>query len=574
MADLTRTIELDPGHAAAFNSRGELHAALGNTSAAEADYTEAIRLDASMGRAYLNRASVRSRAGRFAEAVTDSNEAIRLDARLTTAYLVRGSAYAQTNFFEPAINDFTEVLRRDGDNDQAFYLRGVARSKLNDYAGAQADLSEALRLDPSNARAFAFRGLSRQALKQIESSVSDYANAVRLDGRYAAAYCNQLAALHSARGEYEMAAADYSLILLFDPANDAAKAGRDQALRDLLARPAPKPIERREAATAAPTPQPQARVEKRPRPAAETKQVRPIRRERPKPAAATATVAVHRAPKTETMPAAAAAAIVAAAAPAAEADESSAEFVIGPGAQESVEIALASDSGPVEQPPSDEPAEEESSGLLLEEPDTDEEQARLERLKEQRLQEQIKAEESARLQRLAAERQRMLDEVKRKKSDIDRSRRMKKRTVARENDGGGIIWTEWIVPAGVLALVLWGGYWAYGFFFGSTISPTRCYPCHGSVTFADGRPVQGGTLILDNHGDEHEADISPDGKFQTKTYSAVGFDGVPAGEYKAYLLLPSTVDPEAVPMKYRNSAETPWAVSVKRQDNTVDLVIQ
>jgi hypothetical protein len=54
----------------------------------------------------------------------------------------------------------------------------------------------------------------------------------------------------------------------------------------------------------------------------------------------------------------------------------------------------------------------------------------------------------------------------------------------------------------------------------------------------------------------------------------MSFDGIPPGEYKAYLLPPSTMDVSLIPAKYRNSAETPWTVNVRRQDNSVDLVIQ
>jgi hypothetical protein len=70
-----------------------------------------------------------------------------------------------------------------------------------------------------------------------------------------------------------------------------------------------------------------------------------------------------------------------------------------------------------------------------------------------------------------------------------------------------------------------------------------------------------------------EADLNDDGTFQTKTFSATGFDGVPSGDYKAYLDVPPMLR-EAVPEQYRSVQQSPWLVQVKRQDNNVELVVQ
>jgi len=69
------------------------------------------------------------------------------------------------------------------------------------------------------------------------------------------------------------------------------------------------------------------------------------------------------------------------------------------------------------------------------------------------------------------------------------------------------------------------------------------------------------------------AKLNDDGTFQTKTFSATGYDGVPSGDYKAYLAV-SPMLRETVPEQYRNVQETPWLVQVKRQDNNVELVVQ
>lgn len=437
-------------------------------------------------------------------------------------------------------------------------------------------------MDPSNSRAYAFRGLSRQALKQHEPALLDFAHAVRLDPRYAAAYCNQRAALHAARGDHELAAADYSLVLLFDSGNEVAKAGRDQALRALLSRPTPPPEEKPEPAPAPkPEEKPQSVVEiqlAEPQPAPAEKP-----RAAPKPARPSAKIRPKGRPaaKTQTIPAAAVAAAVAAATatapePAANTSpaESVPEFELGRGSPDSsVELTLDDPAAEHEAASQDGPLDE----LLLAEPDTEEERARQERIKEERRAEEARAEQEARVARLAAERQRMLEEAKRKKAEIDRSRRMKKRGKARdpeENDRTPL--SQWVVRAALAAAVIWGGFWVYDQIRGDTLpSHPTCYPFHGSVKFADGRPVPGGVLLLQpvSGGVDNEADIGSDGTFQTKSFANDRFDGLPAGQYKAYLAVPPVLD-SVVPPQYRAPDQTPWVVQVKRQDNSAELVIQ
>jgi tetratricopeptide (TPR) repeat protein len=579
LADLTRTIELAPEHVAAFNSRGTLHLAAGNHAEAEADFSEALRLDPNFALAYLNRATVRSKTGKPEESIADCDEAIQRHPGLTAAYLVRGSVYAQSERYEPAIANFSEVLRRDAENNQAFYLRGVARSKLGDYSGARADLSRALRLDPANARAYAFRGLSHQALKRSESAVIDFANAVRLDAKYAAAYCNQRAALHSDRGEYELAVADYSLLLVLDPDNHDAKAARDRALRAILSRPAAASDSDAEPGIAQLHPTKEVEAERTPAPPA----VSASPPSRPKPRRpATATAIMPKAPETESS--VAVALPEAAQPPEAESEDSEPDFVLGPAPESQTEEAVAQDteSDSVSRPTAAAARRlrgkvatsgDSSTELELIEPDSEEELSRQEELEAERRAAEAHAEQEARLRKLAAERQRMLEEVKRQKEDSSRARRVQKRRQSREYDEEGFPWLQWGVRAGVAAMVLWSCFWVYDFFLGQTISRPSCYPLHGSVKFADGRPVSGGVLLLIQGSDEHEADIGADGSFQTKTFSNKDFDGLPAGEYKVFLA-PSSLSHEPVPPKYLRGGETPWVVKVKRQDNLVDLVVQ
>jgi hypothetical protein len=93
------------------------------------------------------------------------------------------------------------------------------------------------------------------------------------------------------------------------------------------------------------------------------------------------------------------------------------------------------------------------------------------------------------------------------------------------------------------------------------------------VKLADGRPVTGATLIFSPtfDGPTNETDTGVDGNFETRTFKPS--DGIPPGEYKAYLTVPEKMKP-LVPPQYLNRDQTPWLVKVKKQDNSVELVVE
>jgi len=237
VADLDAAIRLNPYHARAYNGRGLVHAARGSETLALDDLTAALQIDASFAGAYANRARVLARLGRFEEAVADCDEAVRCDPALVDAFLVRGSALAQQGDYGRATDDFTRALRIQPEEPQAFFLRGLAHFKEGRLPKALADFTAVLRLDREHARAYSQRAKVLQAAQQHERALNDLAHAARLEARYAPDYCRQLGLLHAAQGDYDRAAADYSLALLFEPNDAAARAGRDEAWRNFLSRP-------------------------------------------------------------------------------------------------------------------------------------------------------------------------------------------------------------------------------------------------------------------------------------------------------------------------------------------------
>lgn len=246
LADLNEAVRLNPRHTAAWHCRGMVHAARGAAAEALSDFSAVLRLDPERAEAYAGRARILSRMGLHDDALLDCDAALQRDPRIVEAYLVRGSALGRKGDYERAVGDFSEALQLEPENAQAYFLRGLARHGQGKLSEALADLSAVLRLDQRNARAFVHRAAVLQAAQQNERALCDLAHAVRLDQRYAATYCRQLGLVHQQREEYERAVADFSLVLMLEPDNHAARTLRNQAWKSFVAQRRGKPPARPE----------------------------------------------------------------------------------------------------------------------------------------------------------------------------------------------------------------------------------------------------------------------------------------------------------------------------------------
>jgi tetratricopeptide (TPR) repeat protein len=266
LVDFNSALHLQPSSAVIYHSRGTLQVSRGDIDKAIKDFTAALKCDQHYAQAYLSRASAWSKNGRFDKAVRDCDKALKRDPHLSGAYVVRAGAHVQQGEYEAAEKDFTRALALDEGNAQVYHLRGVAAMKQGRDDDALRDFNESARLNPNNARTLFLRGTVYQNREQHTEALNDFQQAVLLDPSYTAAYCNQRALIHTARGDYELALADYAIVLQLDKTNVTALLGREQALQALQERaeqlaaappqpPPPAPAETAEPAssTQAPT---------------------------------------------------------------------------------------------------------------------------------------------------------------------------------------------------------------------------------------------------------------------------------------------------------------------------------
>jgi tetratricopeptide (TPR) repeat protein len=79
ISDFSKAIELEPDSAVGYNSRGTVHAAIGNETRALADYSNAIDLDPDYVEAYQNRSRSFDRTGDKEKSAADAEKRSRLE---------------------------------------------------------------------------------------------------------------------------------------------------------------------------------------------------------------------------------------------------------------------------------------------------------------------------------------------------------------------------------------------------------------------------------------------------------------------------------------------------------------
>jgi tetratricopeptide (TPR) repeat protein len=237
LEDFNAAVVLKPDFALAYKNKGVIHLSRNDLDQAIVELGAAIEADPSLAGAYVKRASAWTKKGRLDEAVRDCEQALQRDPNLADAYLTRASALAQQGVYEAADADVTRALEIEPNNAHVHNVRGVTAMKQGDFERALADFTNSYSLNPNNARTLFLRGSVYQTLEQHERALADLNQAVLLDPQYTAAFCNQRALIHAANDEYELALAEYAIVLLLDRTNLTALMGRERALQALQSRP-------------------------------------------------------------------------------------------------------------------------------------------------------------------------------------------------------------------------------------------------------------------------------------------------------------------------------------------------
>ena len=110
IADYTKAIEINPGHAMAYYNRGRAYAiGKGQYDQAIADYNKAIEINPGYAMAYYNRALTYSKKGQYDQAIADYNKAIKINPRFILAYKNRGIVMMKLGNTKMACSDWKQT---------------------------------------------------------------------------------------------------------------------------------------------------------------------------------------------------------------------------------------------------------------------------------------------------------------------------------------------------------------------------------------------------------------------------------------------------------------------------------
>ena len=170
---LDDAIELDPGYADAYLTRGLAYKNLKQYTRAIQDYNKAIEFDPGYELTYHARGIEYANLNQHIKAIQDYDKAIELNPGYANAYNSRGFAYANLNQHIKAIQDYDKVIELDPNNGMAYNNRGVEYNDLNQPIKAIQDLNKAIELDPNNGMAYNNRGIAYLLLKRDARGCAD-----------------------------------------------------------------------------------------------------------------------------------------------------------------------------------------------------------------------------------------------------------------------------------------------------------------------------------------------------------------------------------------------------------------
>ena len=136
---------IDAGHAAA--QAGQLEEAL-------ALFTSAIKSGdlkgTDLAKAYNNRGNVQAALGESKRSLQDLNRAILIDPKYTAAYYNRAITRQDLGEFDKALEDYSAVLEINPEHVAALFYRGLIREKLGRRRDAEKDFMKAYELAPDD----------------------------------------------------------------------------------------------------------------------------------------------------------------------------------------------------------------------------------------------------------------------------------------------------------------------------------------------------------------------------------------------------------------------------------------
>lgn len=183
--------------------------------------------------ALANRGMTYREIGEYERAIADLGEVILLDPKVAGMYLELGLALDGKGDHRLAIILFGEALRRDSSLLVAWFGRAMAYEDAGRIELSVAHLNEAMRRDrPMVAALYRERGDVMRRAHQYDNAIAAYDRSIALVPGWPNAYFGRGAA-YEAKGEQELAVADYLKCLEFPPTTEFVQRAQQMAREQL-----------------------------------------------------------------------------------------------------------------------------------------------------------------------------------------------------------------------------------------------------------------------------------------------------------------------------------------------------
>lgn len=181
LADLDKSISLDPSQSVSFASRGIAHGTLGHLQPAISDFSRAIELDPQDWVSFQNRGKAYSDAGDQRRAIEDYSKVIEMgkDGPIPRNGRCWSLAVLGKDL-EAASKDCREAVRLEPTDGNNFNSLAFVRFRGGDYTGAIEDYTKSLALNPGTGSSYYMRGRAKAKINDPTAS-ADIAKGIGIE---------------------------------------------------------------------------------------------------------------------------------------------------------------------------------------------------------------------------------------------------------------------------------------------------------------------------------------------------------------------------------------------------------
>jgi len=176
-ADADHVVQLASEEAESHYMRGLVYAVTGDVAEGLVSLSRAIQLEPGWAALYCSRGDAHQRLNQHHQAIADYDRAIELNPELLDAFASRGLSYLQTGASEQALADLSRAANCARPNPLHLALRAQIHLDLGHLDAAIADCSRAIEIDRHLGQAYAIRAKANLANGALIAAAADKAKA-------------------------------------------------------------------------------------------------------------------------------------------------------------------------------------------------------------------------------------------------------------------------------------------------------------------------------------------------------------------------------------------------------------